>query len=43
MYEEMTTIEKNITWEFVDMPKEKKVTGVKYVYLGSEIQNLACG
>ena len=32
MDEEMNAIEKNKTWELVDLPKGKEVIGVKWVY-----------
>ena len=32
MDEEMNVIEKNKTWELVDLPKGKEVIGVKWVY-----------
>nr|CAD1832706.1 unnamed protein product [Ananas comosus var. bracteatus] len=32
MHEEIAAIEKNQTWELVDMPKEKEAIGVKWVY-----------
>ena len=32
MKEELRMIEKNQTWELVDMPKHKKPIGVKWVY-----------
>ena len=32
MDEELNAIEKNKTWELVDLPKGKEVVGVKWVY-----------
>ena len=32
MDEEINAIEKNKTWELVDLPKGKEVIGVKWVY-----------
>jgi hypothetical protein len=32
MVEEMTTLEKNKTWEFVSLPKEKNIVNCKWVY-----------
>ena len=33
MQEEIFSIEKNETWEFVDLPKDNNVIGLKWVYL----------
>ena len=32
MNEELNSIEKNNTWELVELPKNKKAIGVKWVY-----------
>ena len=32
MDEEITAIERNQTWELVDLPEGKKVIGLKWVY-----------
>ena len=32
MHEEMESIDKNDTWELVDLPKNKECIGVKWVY-----------
>ena len=32
MHEEMESIDKNETWELVDLPKNKECIGVKWVY-----------
>ena len=32
MKEEIKSIEKNETWELMDLPKEKKVIGLKWVF-----------
>lgn len=32
MNEEVKSIEKNKTWELVDLPQEKKLIGVRWVY-----------
>jgi hypothetical protein len=32
MDEEMATLDANATWELVALPKDKKITGCKWVY-----------
>ena len=32
MKEEIKSIEKNETWELMDLPKEKKAIGLKWVF-----------
>lgn len=32
MKEELAAIQKNATWELVDLPKDKKVIGVKWIF-----------
>lgn len=32
MEEEIKKIEKNETWEIVDQPRDKEVTGIRWVY-----------
>ena len=32
MYEEMRALQRNETWEIVDLPREKKTVGCKWVF-----------